>query len=45
VKFKEVKNVEVLCKELKDVWWNNTKLRVNRARFSKGDKKEDVSSS
>jgi hypothetical protein len=44
VKFKEVKNVEMLCKELEDVWWNNVKLRVNRARFSKGDKKEEASS-
>jgi hypothetical protein len=22
------------------VWWDNFKLRVNRARFAKGDKKE-----
>jgi RNA recognition motif-containing protein len=42
VKFKEVKEfeVELLSKKLEDVWWDNFKLRVNRARFAKGDKKE-----
>jgi RNA recognition motif-containing protein len=40
VKFKEVLDVEALSLKLEDVWWDNFKLRVNRARFAKGDKKE-----
>jgi hypothetical protein len=40
VKFKEVKEVELLSQKLEDVWWNNHKLQVNRAMFGKGEKKE-----
>jgi RNA recognition motif-containing protein len=40
VKFKEVKEVEVMSEKLEDVWWDSYKLRINRARFGKGDKKE-----
>ncbi|WJX31250.1 hypothetical protein P8452_19697 [Trifolium repens] len=38
VKFKEVKEVEALSKKLEDVWWEKYKLRINRARFGKGEK-------
>ncbi|KAK2406699.1 zinc finger CCCH domain-containing protein [Trifolium repens] len=38
VNFKGVQNVEELSNKLEDVWWNSFKLRVNRARFAKGDK-------
>jgi hypothetical protein len=44
VKFKGVKDVEALSKDLEEVWWDKHKLRVNRARFEKGDKKEEGSS-
>jgi RNA recognition motif-containing protein len=44
VKFKDVKEVELLSKKLKDVWWNTHKLKINRALFGKGDKKEEDSS-
>jgi hypothetical protein len=40
VKFKEVKEVEALSKKLEDVWWEKYKLRINRARFRKGEKPE-----
>jgi RNA recognition motif-containing protein len=40
VKFKEVKEVEVMSEKLEDVWWDSYKLRINRGRFGKGDKKE-----
>ncbi|KAK2413385.1 zinc finger CCCH domain-containing protein [Trifolium repens] len=42
VKFKEVKDeeVELLSKKLEDVWCEKFKLRINRARFGKGDIKE-----
>jgi RNA recognition motif-containing protein len=40
VKFKEVKEVEVMSEKLEDVWWDSYKLRINRARVGKGDKKE-----
>jgi hypothetical protein len=43
VKFKEVVEVDVLSKKLEDVWWDKFKLRVNRERFGKGEKKEEVS--
>jgi hypothetical protein len=43
VKFKEVRDVEVLSKSMEDVWHGTFKLRVNRARFLKGDN-EEVSS-
>jgi hypothetical protein len=41
VKFKEVSDIEVeiLSKKLADVWWEKYKLRINRARFGKEDKK------
>jgi hypothetical protein len=44
VKFKEVKGVEELSKKLEDVRWEKYKLRINRARFGKGDKKESDTS-
>ncbi|WJX76281.1 hypothetical protein P8452_59720 [Trifolium repens] len=37
VKFKEVLDVEALSKNLEDVWWEKFKLKVNKARFEKGD--------
>jgi hypothetical protein len=42
VKFKEVKEfeVELLSKKLEDVWWDKFKLKINRARFGKGEEKE-----
>ncbi|MCI11935.1 RNA recognition motif, partial [Trifolium medium] len=40
VKFKEVKEVESLSESLRDVWMGNFKLRVNRSRFSRSEKKE-----
>ncbi|MCI19946.1 endonuclease/exonuclease/phosphatase family protein, partial [Trifolium medium] len=39
VKFKEVRDLEELSRKLEDVWSGNFKLRVNRARFRKGDNK------
>ncbi|MCH97216.1 endonuclease/exonuclease/phosphatase family protein, partial [Trifolium medium] len=45
VKFKEVRDVEDLSWKLEDVWSGNFKLRVNRARFRKGDNKEVSSTS
>jgi hypothetical protein len=41
VKFKEVKEVELLSRSLEDVWWKTYKLRINKALFGKEDKKED----
>lgn len=38
VKFLEVAKEEELCSRLKDVWWGNTKLKVNRARFRRDEK-------
>jgi hypothetical protein len=35
VKFKEVQNVEVLCKKLKDVWCGTFKVRVNLSRYGR----------
>ncbi|MCI59087.1 hypothetical protein A2U01_0080342, partial [Trifolium medium] len=32
-----------LSDRLEDVWWGNFKLRINLARFRKGDKKEIAS--
>ncbi|MCI23954.1 RNA recognition motif, partial [Trifolium medium] len=43
VKFKEVKEVDALSDRLEDVWWGNFKLRINLARFRKGEKKENSS--
>jgi RNA recognition motif-containing protein len=40
VKFKGVHNLEELSMKLEDVWWNKYKLRVNKARFEKGEPKE-----
>jgi hypothetical protein len=44
VKFLGVREVETLCEKLQEVWWENYKLKVNKARFRKGDKKEKASS-
>ncbi|MCI16832.1 endonuclease/exonuclease/phosphatase family protein, partial [Trifolium medium] len=41
VKFKEVRDMEDLSTRLEDVWCGNFKLRVNRARFRKGDSKAE----
>jgi hypothetical protein len=35
VKFKEVKEVEVMIEKLEDVCWNSYKLWINRAHFGK----------
>ncbi|MCI21720.1 endonuclease/exonuclease/phosphatase family protein, partial [Trifolium medium] len=37
VKFKEVKNLEVLSKQLYEIWCGAFKLRVNVARFNRFD--------
>ncbi|MCI18119.1 endonuclease/exonuclease/phosphatase family protein, partial [Trifolium medium] len=43
VKFKEVKEVEMLSESLRDVWLGTYKLRVNRSRFGRSDSKEGSS--
>ncbi|GAU23411.1 hypothetical protein TSUD_331080 [Trifolium subterraneum] len=40
VKFKEVKDVEVLSESLLDVWIGMYKLRVNLSRFGRSEAKE-----
>jgi RNA recognition motif-containing protein len=40
VKFKEVKEVEILSEKLRDVWMGSFKLWVNRSRFSRSESKE-----
>ncbi|GAU30796.1 hypothetical protein TSUD_355220 [Trifolium subterraneum] len=42
VKFKEVIEVEALTENLKDVWLGSFKLRVNRARFGRSERKEEL---
>jgi RNA recognition motif-containing protein len=39
VKFKEVKDEVDLGRRLEEVWWGDSKLKVNRARFSREEKK------
>jgi len=40
VKFKEVEDEEELGKRLDDVWFGDSKLKVNRARFGREEKAE-----
>jgi RNA recognition motif-containing protein len=40
VKFKDVKEVEVLSDSMTDVWMGSFKLRVNRSRFARSEVKD-----
>jgi len=37
VKFLDVTKEEELNRRLKDVWWGNTKLKINRAMFGRDE--------
>ncbi|GAU30343.1 hypothetical protein TSUD_212000 [Trifolium subterraneum] len=41
VKYREVKEVEVLSKSLQDVWVGSFKLRVNKSRFNRNEEKRN----
>lgn len=41
VKFKNVTNMELLELQLEEVWWGDSKLKVNKARFGMGERFEE----